>query len=505
MSTPTLNQKSGATWTVFLLGGVLLLLFAVLAANTWSGLSRVDELSRESLTQMGEATVRSLEAATRGAMRHGGMRGRFRLGFLVEEMASRPNVKSIVILGSNGEPYAASGRADSLPDSKAPLAGLSPNVLRAIEHKLPFHRFLNGELLVGRPFDPFRGFRGRGRALPSWACPVGPDGEPQGLGPGGGQGRGAAWRRRNQPAPPPAGHMMGPGPMPDYSEEPQAAYALVRLATPLLAEARARYLSHAFVMAGVIFLAAGVVAFAMWGLARRRQAEVERLKEEIAGSRHLAAVGRLAGSIAHEVRNPLSAVRGLVQLLAKGQEPGSKKEQYAKTAVAEVDRLERVVGGLLEYTRPKTPRRVSLDLAESASGTLDLLRDDARADGVELKLASPPDLPRASADPDQVRQVLLNLMINALEAVDGRGAVTVRLSSRAGLITAEVSDDGPGLPAGDPEQLFDPFFSTRERGTGLGLAIARQIARAHGGELKAASRPGGGALFTFTLPAEEAK
>lgn len=277
-------------------------------------------------------------------------------------------------------------------------------------------------------------------------------------------------------------------------------YVLVRLSTATLEEARDRDLQQALLLAGFIFLGTGLVSVAVLAAARHRGRELERLRREVAESEHLAAVGRLAGSVAHEVRNPLSALRGLVQFLAKGQEAGSKQAEYAAVAVAEVDRLERVVSGLLEYTRPRAPRLFPLDLEESLRGTLDLMKDDQRAQGVELNLRVEGALPTVEADPDQLRQVLLNLVVNALEALDGRGGLTISARPGKGQVTVEVADDGPGLPADALEQVFDPFYSTRQRGSGLGLAIARRIVLAHGGDIKAANRPEGGAVFTFTLP-----
>lgn len=283
------------------------------------------------------------------------------------------------------------------------------------------------------------------------------------------------------------------------------AYVLVRLSTKAFEEDRKKDLRQALLLAGLIFAAALLAGLGLVAATRRRDRELARLRKEVAEAAHLAAVGRLAGSVAHEVRNPLSALRGLVQFLAKGREPGSKEAEYASVAVSEVDRLERVVSGLLEYTRPRQPRRFPLDLAESLRGTLDLMADDPRAQGVTMDMEVPPDLPPVQADPDQVRQVLVNLLVNALEALDGRGRLLIQAQAKKDRVEVKVSDSGPGLPPGDPQQVFDPFFSTRERGTGLGLAIARRIAQAHGGDLKAANAPQGGALFTLTLPLNGAK
>ncbi len=298
--------------------------------------------------------------------------------------------------------------------------------------------------------------------------------------------------------------MMGqgrpPGLNPGQALPDFKGYALVRLSSASLIKARAQDLRQAWLLAGLIFLAGGAAALGLLAVARRRGRELERLRKEVIESEHLASVGRLAGSVAHEVRNPLSALRGLVQFLAKDREPGSKQAEYAQVAVAEVDRLERVVSGLLEYTRPRAPRRFPLDLEESLKSVLTLMQDDPRSQGVELNLELPASLPNVLADPDQVRQVLVNLLVNALEAVNGRGSITLSARPERWYVLVEVADDGPGLPPADLDRLFDPFYSTRERGSGLGLAIAKRIVEAHGGVIKAANQPRGGAILTFTLP-----
>ena len=467
------------SWTWLLLSGVLLLLLVVLGVTTWWRLQRVRELERQALIHQGLILVQSLESATRASMR----RGMWRLSILtalVEEMAQHPVVHALAVFSPRGRLLAAAH--NRLPGWEHPdlgqdeaLVGLPEEVLQAVSHQEPVTRFETHELIVGRPFDPFRYFRRQGQRLPSWACPMDP----------------REW-------PPPA--LQGPG-VPIRRPPPLTrGYALVRLSTHKLQEAQSQALRQALLLGGLIFLGAGVAALGLWSVGRRRDAEIDRLRREVAEAEHLAAVGRLAGSIAHEVRNPLSALRGLVQYLAKGHPPDSPQAEYAAAAVAEVDRLERVVSGLLDYTRPRTPRRLPVEVGESLASAAALMRDDPRAQGVEINLEVEPSLPSVPADPDQLRQVLVNLLVNALEALDGRGHLWVRAKAEGDMVRVEVADDGPGLPPGDPERLFDPFFSTRQRGTGLGLAIARRMVRAHGGELNASPRPGGGAIFSFTLP-----
>lgn len=501
---PKQRREPKSAWTSWVLGGVLLLILAVLAVTTAQRLRRSDELMRQSMTHQALRLVQSLEGASRATMRRGIWRAQL-LQTLVEEMAQHPNVVSLAILGPKDETLAAGRNQELTKDG--PLEGLPPGLKQAVHKRAEVTSFEPGELVVGRSFDPLRRFRLSGRKLPPWAYPrdqikarppgpalqSGPENKPGKTPPQ--EGPGSELRRG-----PGMGMSMGRG-MVHHKPPPFKGYALVRLSTKTFQEARANALLEALLLAGLIFLAAGLGAWGIWAAGRRRDAEISRLRREVAAAEHLAALGRLAGSVAHEVRNPLSAVRGLVQYLAKGEEPGSKKAEHAAAAVAEVDRLERVVSSLLEYTRPREPRLVELDLEESIRSVLNLMSDDPRASGVDIQLKVEPELPYVQADPDQIRQVLMNLVINALEALDGRGVLAISARKADGGVEVEISDNGPGLPEGNPEQVFDPFYSTRERGTGMGLAIARRIMRSHGGEITAGINPEGGARFILNLSA----
>ena len=483
LTTPSSEHKAGPSWTGLLLVGVLLLLLGVLVITTRQRLDLTEELMAQSLDHHGDRMIRALESATRAGMR----RGMYRMNLLkalVEEMADDNRVLSITIFGPNGNTLVTATNPEADEDARRAGPLLPPGLKQAMQDKRPLSLFQDQVFFVGRPFDPFRRFRGRGRSLPPWACPMDMRGRMEG-----GMGRH------------PGMHMgggRGGGGTPVEAVAP--GYALVRLSTRAYDRAVRAAVRDALLMALLIFLGAAAAALGLWAAARRRDREIARLRREVAQAEHLAALGRLAGSVAHEVRNPLSALRGLVQMLAKDKDPDSPQAEYARVAVEEVDRLERVVSGLLEYTRPRKPRLVPLDLGETLEATRQFMADDPRGQAVEMVLEVPSGLPPVLADPDLVRQVLVNLIVNALEAINGQGRIEIRARQEKGQVVVEVRDDGPGLPPGDPEQLFDPFFSTRERGTGLGLAIARRIIRDQGGELRAQAAPGGGALFTFTLP-----
>lgn len=468
--------------TGLLLVGVLLLILAVIAVTTARRMQSTGGLMRHALATQGELVIKSLEGATRFGMRHH-MWDALRMQSLVEEMLRLPTLRSLAVIGPQNEVLAAGVSASRVTDvpGKA-LTGLPSGLAQAIAERQPVIRFVPGELVMGRPFEPLAPLRRPGRSLPPWA--QSPD----------------EHMRR----------MMGPPPGPPGGEAPprdlKPGYVLVRLSTESIRTAQRRDLVSSLILAGVVFFSTGALAAAMFFYARRRQGELVRLREEVAENQHLAAVGRLAGSVAHEVRNPLSAVRGLVQFLAKGHAPGTRQYQCAETAVSEVDRLERVVSSLLDYTRPRPPRLIPMDLHESIAGTLRLLADEPRAQGVEIISHLEDDLPLVKADPDQVRQIMMNLIINALEANNGSGQVSVSAHRQGRQVRVVVGDQGPGLPPGKSEEVFDPFFSTKERGSGLGLAIARRLARGLGGDLTAGAAPDhDGARFILTLIPDEAQ
>ncbi len=481
--------ESGTSWQWFLLAGILILFLLVMVFTTVQRVRQGRELMSAQIIHQGEMLLNSLEQATRASLRRGFFREQL-LQTLAEEMVEDERVLSVTILDPQGGILALGIISRGQQKNNDPLEGLPDRTRQAVAQRKDVQNFFHDEFVLGRIFDPVRPVRdlppGGSRNLRNkWSSNDRP-------------GMGMMARRRNNMMHRDVPPWLNPPHM--EGQRNLLPYALIRLSTKALSQNRIQALRSAVIMGGLIFAAAAVAAWGMWAAARRRSREVDQLKKEVAEAGHLAAVGRLAASVAHEVRNPLSAVRGLVQYLAKNFEPGSNQAEYAQAAVEEVDRLERVVSGLLDYSRPREVRFVETDLAESLHSVAALLRDDPRAQGVEIEVIAPGETQSVQADPDQVRQVLVNLIINGLEALDGRGRLELSLSFENGTARIKVSDDGPGLGDVDPESLFDPFYSTKERGTGLGLAIARRIARSHGGDLAAASPSGGGACFTLTLP-----
>jgi len=220
--------------------------------------------------------------------------------------------------------------------------------------------------------------------------------------------------------------------------------------------------------------------------------EQRRFQDQMQRADRLAAVGEMAAGIAHEINNALP--------------DESRSPQEMREALGRVDaqarRIAEIVQGVLGFARPRPPHPRPLDLAALAAKTLELLRHDLGRQSIRLETDFAADLPPAEADPQQLQQVLLNLFGNAVQAMTARADAWLRVEVRADgdQLVLRVSDNGPGVAAEILPRIFDPFFSTKSDGSGLGLSVSYAIARAHGGDLRAESPPGSGAVFTLLLP-----
>jgi two-component system, NtrC family, sensor histidine kinase HydH len=229
--------------------------------------------------------------------------------------------------------------------------------------------------------------------------------------------------------------------------------------------------------------------------------EVRRLEAEVRRREKLAAVGHLAAGVAHEIRNPLSSIRGYAAYFGAKFAPGSEDRQAAEVMVREVDRLNRVISELIEFSRPSDIRRRPVRLPELAAHAERLTRPDAQAKGVTVDLAAAKQAPMVLADPDRLSQALLNLCLNAIQAMEAGGVMRLATGTAPdGRAFLEVADTGPGIASEHRERIFDPYFTTKAQGTGLGLPLAHKIVAAHGGEIVVAARSGGGTVFTVFLP-----
>jgi two-component system sensor histidine kinase HydH len=235
------------------------------------------------------------------------------------------------------------------------------------------------------------------------------------------------------------------------------------------------------------------------------------LQQEAVRQERLAALGGMAAVLAHEIRNPLGAIKGLAQFLGEKQAadpPQVEQVEMTHTIAQEATRLERLVNDLLSYARPRPPDRRPTTVPGLLGEVLRLVRPAAEAAGVACRLDVPEAVPPIAADPEQLKQLFGNLALNALQAIPKGGRLTFVVRSPDGkagqrrAVEVAVDDTGAGIPEADLSRIFEPFYTTRTKGTGLGLAICKQIVEAHGGGIRVARTGPEGTTILVTLPVE---
>ena len=231
--------------------------------------------------------------------------------------------------------------------------------------------------------------------------------------------------------------------------------------------------------------------------------DLRRMEEAVRRADRLAALGKLAAGLAHEIRNPLASMCGSIALLGKSAGLADKERRLMQIVSREGERLEALVTDFLAFARPSQPQLASVQLARVVEETLAVFGQDPAAQGLEISVDVADTRP-VRADAGQLRQVFWNLLSNAADAMGGSGKVLVRIRGTANAAILEVEDFGPGIASEDQLRIFDPFFTTKEKGTGLGLAIVHRIVDAHYGELSVDSLQGRGATFRVVLPAASA-
>ena len=237
----------------------------------------------------------------------------------------------------------------------------------------------------------------------------------------------------------------------------------------------------------------------------REFTEVKRLRAEAQRQDRLDALRTLDAGVAHEIRNPLSTIKGVAVYLARRLTPGGREEEAARRMVDEVDRLDRVVSELLQFARPAAMPRSDGDVRAVIRHALRLAEADLQAKSIRVTEDLPPDFPNVPIHAERLTQALLNLFLNAAQAMSSGGTLRVCLTPLPGnaLYRITVTDTGPGIAEAALSSIFTPYFTTRPSGTGLGLSIALQIVEGLGGRLHAANvggTPGQGAEFTLILP-----
>lgn len=299
------------------------------------------------------------------------------------------------------------------------------------------------------------------------------------------------------------------GPVDAYRQFNQQRIAAASIESERLADR----LGLLLLLLGVCGAVAGVLLGA--ALAHSVHRQVEERERAMMRSERLATMGRLAAGLAHELRNPLTAMKIVVQSATERADGHVLDRGDFRVLVEEIDRLNDSIQTFLDYARPPRPQKRPCLVRSLVEQTVALVAHRAEQAGVTIQLDMPDDLVYLEADPPQLRQVLLNLLLNALDASTAESRLTVRMSRSvepssasegpghppAGCVVIEVEDQGCGLPAELGEGIFEPFVSNKETGTGLGLAISRYLVEAHGGTLTAHNHADG-ALFRICLPAE---
>jgi signal transduction histidine kinase len=229
--------------------------------------------------------------------------------------------------------------------------------------------------------------------------------------------------------------------------------------------------------------------------------EINRLHQtQMSRAEHFATLGELATGLAHEIRNPLAGIAGVLDIVSRDLPATSVAREVIDDAKQEAVQINRILTELLDTARPKAPQFRVTDIAGTAEHAVLFARQQAVTKRITIEFEVKDTLPPVEHDPNQINQVLLNLLLNAIQSMDKPGIIRVTLEPEDDAVAIVVSDEGRGIAAEHLANLFRPFFTTKGHGTGLGLSLARRIVESHGGTITVESKPGEGAQFTVLLP-----
>jgi signal transduction histidine kinase len=264
----------------------------------------------------------------------------------------------------------------------------------------------------------------------------------------------------------------------------------------------------------IVFFLVGTVTGVLADQGRRQRREIEATSEQLAKlnrelqdsfeqikrADRLSAIGQLAASLAHEIRNPLAAIDGAANLIESAQTPDEMRRGSLAVIHKEIQRLNRLLTNLLDFARPRKPEFQAVEPSRLIDSIINLTGHSAEQKGIVLRKDVPEPVPPFECDPEQMKQVILNLAINAVQAMPGPGEVVLAAHQLDSSVTISVRDQGPGVEEENLEKIFNPFFTTKETGTGLGLSVVYQIVTQHRGIVKTERNPGGGMTFSVVIP-----
>jgi two-component system sensor histidine kinase HydH len=220
----------------------------------------------------------------------------------------------------------------------------------------------------------------------------------------------------------------------------------------------------------------------------------------VAKSRYLNSIGSLAAGVAHEIRNPLSSIKGFAVYFKERLSGNKDDQQTADIMIGEVERLNRVVSQLIEFARPLELKRQNVQIAELVQHAVKLIAADAQKKQISIEIEAAAEIPPVEVDSDKIKQVFLNIFLNSLAALQDGGKLKIKLSSRANNLEVIISDNGAGIEKMDLPRIYDPYFTSKPAGTGLGLAVVQKIMEAHGGNISLESVVGKGTEVFLNFP-----
>jgi len=478
LSMPRTSKKIFPPWSIPV---AVIILAVIIAVFTFMDLTRQDRTVSRILSEKGGALIKALEAGART-----GMRGRFgkgiRLQHLLEETARQPDILFICVTDSQGIIVAHSDRSKiGLPlyparDMPRPAPG------ERIQWFLDSGKKSSPAFVVYRNFSPMTRHIMEHRPSRDNFCSPG------------------------LPCPKPE---FMPGIDKHKIGDDSGQLIFLGLDRTPFTSARNKDRSTTVLVAGLLLLlgVAGFLAL-FWALGLKTskrmlmdaRALADDLKEQVRRTEKLAAVGSLAAGVAHEIRNPLSSIKGLATYFGSKFDTDSEEKKLARVMVEETDRLNRVITELLEFARPSMPNLENVHLKDLVAHSLRLVHQDAATGGITISSRISEQIPVLALDQDRVLQVLINLYLNAIQAMPRGGTLSVSAVRKGNNVLLHIADTGPGIPEQDLGKIFDPYFTTKNSGTGLGLATVHKIMESHAGTVEVSSLVGRGTTFTLTFP-----
>lgn len=473
-----LKKKSGlsAVLPAWIVIGSVIVLLATILTLAFKDLQRGREVELQTLREKSAVLIRSFESGARTGM---GMRWRQdQRQILLEEMAYQPGVVYIALADSSGKILAHSDPQLVGTQLYNPQQMAALNVSGAEQWHMT--SFVDRQQNRQDAFEAYRFFKPLKRS------------------------NGHMGHMMNM-------HRMAQTEQAVPQDEPPAII-FAAFDTAALDAAQAKDIRNTSILLSILLLLALASLLALFWARRYQRSsqqfmqEVRQLQDEIRRKEKLAAIGDLAAGVAHEIRNPLSSIKGFAKYFEGRSAPGSEEQELAKVMAKEVDRLNRVISELLALVRPADLRLQQADINEVIEHSLHLIRQDAERKNITLNYRAIGALPLVEIDPDHFTQALLNLYLNAIQAIgsDGLLEVGVELVGEEELHVT-VSDSGKGIKPDDLAKIFNPYFTTKASGTGLGLTMVQKVIEEHQGTISVTSTPQTGTRFEMVIPQRQNK